>query len=379
MEILIILELHFSSLNRYQVPLTLFHTVRFPFKKVFLIFFIIYASLTLISVVTADAFPKAFRPDLYRTYSFYLRQLVSLVFHTCFYYYAFNQYYSLFSVKKGVSAVLISIGLLMGVYILYLVAYEAIFEIKQSLEGMKIGLTTLIISYLLSLFFTMGIGIMVAYITYLLDEKKQRKILEEQKVKLEVEKTHANLNFLKAQINPHFLHNTLNFLYAKSIPYSAELSEGILTLSDIMRYALSESNIKDGKAALKDEIEHVRNVIKIHQLRYSNTLQVNFEVNGVINGTTIIPFVLITIVENAFKHGELKNAEAPIDLKLSVKDNTLLFYCRNKKKTGPKELSTGIGLDNIKKRLDLAYPGNYHFDIKDEPEFYTTQLTIHTL
>ena len=198
-------------------------------------------------------------------------------------------------------------------------------------------------------------------------------------MQLEVEKSSANLNFLKAQINPHFLHNTLNFLYAKSLPYSPELSEGILTLSDIMRYALSEGNARDGKAPLKDEIEHVWNVIKINQLRFSNKLNVEFIVTGLVDGVTIIPFVLITIVENAFKHGDLKTEAHPIEIKLEVYNNSLKFRCRNKKKNGPKELSTGVGLDNIRKRLDLAYGNNYHFDVKDEPDFYTTQLTIDKL
>src|SRR5438046_5735973 len=100
-----------------------------------------------------------------------------------------------------------------------------------------------------------GTSLLLAYLTYLRDEKKRQQVLEEQKLQLEIEKSSANLNFLKAQINPHFLHNTLNFLYAKSLPYSSELSEGILTLSDIMRYALGQGNEKDGKAPLKDEIE----------------------------------------------------------------------------------------------------------------------------
>ncbi|HEY0751412.1 MAG TPA: histidine kinase, partial [Chitinophagaceae bacterium] len=237
----------------------------------------------------------------------------------------------------------------------------------------------LIFSYILSTVFYLGISLLISYFFFLRDEKKQRKILEEQKMQLEVEKSQANFNFLKAQINPHFLHNTLNFLYAKSLPYSQELSEGILTLSDIMRYALSEGNAKDGKAPLADEIEHVRNVIKINQLRFSNNLKVNFEVNGVLNGATIIPFVLITLVENAFKHGDLKSPEAPIDIKIDKEGSTLYFYCKNKKKTGPKELSTGIGLDNIKKRLDLAYGNNYSFNVKEDTEFYITELTINPL
>jgi len=227
--------------------------------------------------------------------------------------------------------------------------------------------------------FYSGMAILNAYVFYLADLRKRQKVLEEQKMQLEVEKSSANLNFLKAQINPHFLHNTLNFLYAKSLPYSPELSEGILTLSDIMRYALSEGNARDGKAPLKDEIEHVWNVIKINQLRFSNTLNVEFTVNGQMDGLSIIPFVLITIVENAFKHGDLKNQQAPIEIEIHVEKNRLKFRCRNKKKSGPKELSTGVGLDNIRKRLDLAYGENYHFDIKDDQGFYTTELTIDKL
>jgi LytS/YehU family sensor histidine kinase len=223
------------------------------------------------------------------------------------------------------------------------------------------------------------VSYLFAYITVLREALKQKRILEAQKLLLESQISQANFNFLKAQINPHFLHNTLNFLYAKSLPYSSELSEGILTLSDIMRYALSQGNQKDGKAPLKDEIEHVNNVIKVNQLRYSNQLKVNVEISGTVNAVMIIPFVLITLVENAFKHGDLKNQDYPIEIKLNVKGTKLYFYCRNKKKTGPKQLSTGIGLENIKTRLGLSYGDTYKFIVKDDPEFYTTELTIDEL
>ena len=133
------------------------------------------------------------------------------------------------------------------------------------------------------------------------------------------------------------------------------------------------------KAPLKDEIEHVNNVIKISQLRYSNQLKVNFDVSGEVEGAMIVPFVLITLVENAFMHGDLKNPDHPIDIKLEVNRNRLFFYCRNKKRVGPKQLSTGIGLDNIKKRLDLAYGDQYKFRVSDEAEFYTAELNIDKL
>lgn len=223
------------------------------------------------------------------------------------------------------------------------------------------------------------VSFLFAYFTYVRESLKQRRILEAQKLQLEAQISQANFNFLKAQINPHFLHNTLNFLYAKSLPYSSELSEGILTLSDIMRYALSKGNQRDGKAPLKDEIEHVHNVIKISQLRYSNTLKVNFDVTGEVEGKLIIPFVLITLVENAFMHGELKSQEYPLDIKLEVKGNTIFFVCRNKKRSGPKQPSTGLGLENIKKRLELAYGDKFKFNVRDDAEFYTAELNIYEL
>lgn len=309
-------------------------------------------------------------------------QALNIGFFSVFYYITLHLFYRLFAARQKhyafIKPVLLAL-LLMAVFY----AFSLFLFAKQQLTvtgsnyrlepQMTVGL--MVFSFVMAALFSTGSSLLLAYLRYLRDDKKQRKVLEEQKMQLEVEKSQANFNFLKAQINPHFLHNTLNFLYAKSLPYSSELSEGILTLSDIMRYALGPA-ATDGKVPLKDEIEHVRNVIKINQLRFSNNLAVQFEVNGLANGAMIVPFVLITLVENAFKHGDLKSPDAPIVAKLNIGDGILNFYCRNKKKAGPKELSTGIGLDNIKKQLDLTYRKNYSLNVKDEAEFYTTELTI---
>jgi LytS/YehU family sensor histidine kinase len=308
------------------------------------------------------------------TLSTLINQLVTFVFIVFYYYFTLNTFYRLIQEKKSAVHYIRFCAIVIAVLILFYITSFTF--LKEEKIGEKLTTNLLLFSYTLSTIFYISVSLLVAYLTYLRDEKKGRKVLEEQKLQLEVEKSAANFNFLKAQINPHFLHNTLNFLYAKSLPYSPELSEGILTLSDIMRYALSEGNARDGKAPLKDEIEHVRNVIKINQLRFSNNLNVQFEVEGVVNGATIIPFVLITLVENAFKHGDLKSIEHPIHIKLTIDPARTYFYCYNKKQTGNKELSTGIGLDNIKKRLDLAYGKNYSLIIKDEDQFYTTELTI---
>ncbi|HEY1111991.1 MAG TPA: histidine kinase [Chitinophagaceae bacterium] len=354
---------------------------RYGFWKVFWVLLGLYLLLAFIGVITISVTPAAAKEievqEIFSLYHF-LTQAISLSFSVVFYYFAMNAYYRLIEERKP-TIDYIRVSVLWAVILtLYYIGY---YQLQDFDEKVKQQLTTglMIMSIAFSSLFKIGTALIIPYFTYLSDERKQRKVLEEQKLQLEVEKSQANFNFLKAQINPHFLHNTLNFLYSKSLPYSAELSEGILTLSDIMRYALSAGNTKDGKALLKDEIEHMRNVIKINQLRFSNSLYVEFEVEGVVNGATIIPFVLITLVENAFKHGDLKSPEHPIRIRLVVEGKTLRFYCRNRKKQGPKELSTGIGLENIKNQLHLAYGKNYTFKVKEDDEFYTTELTINQL
>ena len=355
---------------------------RFQFWRVFWVVLAIYIFFMLVGIAFASLAPTDKPHDWSRMmrWQFVVSQLFSFLFSAVFFYYTLNGFYKRFAEKSAAFSFL-KLGLIASFFLaaysvgsFYFLSGED--EMKAQLEGKQIPIGLLVLSFAFSIVFQLGFSLLASYLTYLRDERKQRKILEAQKMQLEIEKSQANFNFLKAQINPHFLHNTLNFLYAKSLPYSPELSEGILTLSDIMRYALSEGNAKDGKAPLKDEIEHVRNVIKINQLRFSNNLNVQFDVQGVVNGATIIPFVLITLVENAFKHGDLKSNAAPITIKATVENGQLYFYCRNKKKTGPKELSTGIGLDNIKKRLELAYQKDYSLDVKDEGDFYTTELTI---
>ena len=371
-----------------KIP-SLLHRRRFAFKRVFWVtlgFTIFFQIVGLIFMYMSPAMNTA--PNWQKIVSWKngVNQLISLLFYALFYFVTLNMFYRLFAGKHKTDRFIrpVVIGLLiLGAYFAASFWFLRLAKLEITFNDTKVTpdltLQILLFSYLVTSLFTIGVSMALAYLIYLRDERKQRKVLEEQKMQLEVEKTQANLNFLKAQINPHFLHNTLNFLYAKSLPYSAELSEGILTLSDIMRYALGPA-ARDGKVALKDEIEHVRNVIKINQLRFSNNLKVTFDVNGVVNGATTIPFLLITIVENAFKHGDLKSTEHPIEIKLEMlPGDRMRFFCRNKKKMGPKEISTGIGLDNIQKQLDLTYGRNYLLNVKDEAEFYTTELTINAV
>lgn len=184
----------------------------------------------------------------------------------------------------------------------------------------------------------------------------------------------ANLAFLKSQINPHFLFNSLNFLYAQVYPYSERAAQGILLLSDTMRYALHEDS--NGKVLLTQEVKHLHNYILLNQLRFNNSLRIDFEVLGSPHFLLIIPLVLITFVENCFKHGELADAAHPLVIRLTLVQNQLTFLTHNKKRHGPKEKSTGIGLANTRKRLALMYPGRHTLATTDDPDFYTCHLTL---
>lgn len=204
--------------------------------------------------------------------------------------------------------------------------------------------------------------------------EKQRREQEQQLRAAETGLIQANLDFLKSQINPHFLFNSLNFLYAQVYPHSESAAKGILLLSDTMRYALHEDN--NGKVMLTQEVQHVHNYIAINQLRFNNELQVNFEIEGNIHFLMILPLVLITFVENCFKHGELADPANPLTIRLRVIHQHLTFHTGNKKRHGPKEKSTGIGLANTKKRLDIVYKDRYSLTVSDEPNWYTCDLTI---
>jgi two-component system, LytTR family, sensor kinase len=355
---------------------------RYSFKKVFIwvgIINVVFVGIALALIYYVKQPYQAFNMQEFSLPRYIVRVLAGMVFQSIFDYFALNVFYRLLTRKASWKEYLLPILALMGgCFVYYFIS-----DVTTGKEEFKIviDITMKVFSYGLSSIFQIGLPLIIAAVTRQLDEKKwqgqNQKILEQRTFQLEKEKMQADYLFLKAQINPHFLHNTLNFLYARSLPYSSELSEGILTLSEIMRYSLDKEEDEDGKVLLSKEIEHVHHIIKIQQLRFGNSLQVIFTLRGDPAGHRILPFILITLAENAFKHGDLKSTDSPVRLELDIStDGRLHFFCSNKKKTGPKELSTGIGLDNTRKRLELSYGENYSLYIKDQRELFTVDLII---
>lgn len=236
------------------------------------------------------------------------------------------------------------------------------------------------VGFFFTLYFLVLVLLSFVYWAIKIANKKNKELLATQKQLQEFEndKNEAEKKFLQSQINPHFLYNTLNYFYSKSLTLSPELADSILLLSDIMRYSLELKENKHGMVLLYKEIEHIRNMIRINQYRFSNKLQVQFTLAGKPDDVCIAPLVLITFVENAFKHAELLDINNPLLIKLDITatNQQISFVVSNKKKKGPKEQGTGIGIDNARRRLDFIYAKNYELTIKDEPGFYHASLTL---
>ncbi len=202
--------------------------------------------------------------------------------------------------------------------------------------------------------------------------------LEARKREIENEKLYAELNFLRAQINPHFLFNTLNNLYYLAYSKSDNTTEVISKLSQMMRYMIYESNHE--KVLLSKEIEYMQNYISLEQLRLNNEVPIRFTVEGDTENIWIAPLILITFLENAFKHGVTnKAANAWINILIRMEGKQCLYRVENSKVPAAKdsrEGKSGIGLQNVKRRLELSYPGQYRLKVNDATDRYSVELDI---
>lgn len=197
---------------------------------------------------------------------------------------------------------------------------------------------------------------------------------EQENEVLRQEVTRAELAFLKSQINPHFLYNSLNYIYSLAIPVSEKLSTAVLHLSDLMRYTLKES--PDGKVKLEQEVTYIENYIELFKMRFAPEFYVNFKAEGVDADQTVASLILIPFVENAFKHGVVNDAGRPVRIRLSVLGNRLTFTVSNTINRSQKDHSSGVGLTNIKRRLELLYPGQHELLISENGQTYKTTLNI---
>ncbi|TBO41177.1 sensor histidine kinase [Pedobacter kyonggii] len=191
--------------------------------------------------------------------------------------------------------------------------------------------------------------------------------------KLKEEVVKAELLFLKSQINPHFLYNTLNYVYSLAIPVSDKLANAVLRLSDLMRYTLNDS--PDGKVSLEKEVEYLESYIALFKMRFEPKFYVDFTTEGIAN-QKIASLILIPFVENALKHGVVNDEAQPVRIKLKVQNKRLSFEVSNKISHAQKDHSSGVGMVNIHRRLDLIYPEKHELLISNNGNTYKSTLIL---
>jgi two-component system, LytTR family, sensor kinase len=201
-------------------------------------------------------------------------------------------------------------------------------------------------------------------------------LLQIQYEKTKRRQVEAELKLLQSQVNPHFLFNTLNNIYAQNMVNQEDANEMILQLADLMRYQIESS--KKNAVKIDDEIEFLENYIALEKKRSTDRIKVSFAVEKADNLTMYIPPMLfIPFIENAYKHGISAQGESFIDIMLHINEQSIVFKMQNTMPVQKQIIkSTKTGLDNIKKRLDLLFPNKHKLDIKAEHQIYNVQLDI---
>lgn len=199
-----------------------------------------------------------------------------------------------------------------------------------------------------------------------------RQIISKQEI--EAEKNKAELALYKAQINPHFLFNTLNAIYGLVITKSEKTESALMKFSNILRYMYAHTNSLT--IPVSSEIDYIRQYVDLQSMRLNHHTRVEFEVHAEERDVQIPPMILITFVENAFKYGSSSDEDCHIVIRIDVKDGVLRFETENAVMKTPPPNEPAIGIENCRKRLEMLYPGRFTLEITERNRKFRTRLTI---
>ncbi|MCX6242914.1 MAG: histidine kinase [Bacteroidetes bacterium] len=245
----------------------------------------------------------------------------------------------------------------------YLVHYD-ITKLKVGREWIFDDIRLIIIFFIYSLLIRLAIN-------WYENQKLQADFINQKQV--------SELALLRSQVNPHFFFNTLNNIYSLVYQKSDDAPEAVMKLSSIMRYMLYDATTD--KVLLEKEIEYLKSFIELEKLRLRNKEFVSLDINGSAEGLTIAPMLLIPFVENAFKHASRTVPAPGIIVRLDIRPIEIKFEVKNfirKNQQAPTDQQGGIGLSNIRRRLELLYPQKYSLDIKPDGDVFCVKLIIRT-
>ncbi len=230
---------------------------------------------------------------------------------------------------------------------------------------------------LLLVFLVSGVVSFVTLLNHNFQTISKNKELQNKILETQLQLKEQELHYLKMQIHPHFLFNTLNTIYGFAMKQSVQTPEIILKLSNLLDYILYQVN--KPRVSLREEVLHIREYIELEKIRFKDSLKVEFSADEIDEATEIAPMLLIPFVENAFKHGNLIDGYLQIKVEVKLQNKNLHFIIGNTYLNQEEERNGGIGLKNIQKRLELNYKGNFSLKSKVENDWYFSTLIINDL
>jgi len=265
-------------------------------------------------------------------------------------------YFSVFSIFRNKKILLYStLLILLTVGVLY------------TINNQSLAYSTVFVSYLI----TWGIvgGLFRFFVDWLNKDKVQ--------LQLSRQNLQSELALLRTQINPHFLFNSLHNIDTLILVNPEKASDSLIKLSDLMRYTLYDADTEF--IELSKEIDYINKYINLQELRLTNKNLISFTVDGSVENIKVAPMLFISFIENAFKHATDKDAEAGISIQFKITDHRILFNVTNAfdaTKHRVKDETSGIGLENVKRRLELIYPNTHKLNISTTGNQYKVELTI---
>jgi sensor histidine kinase YesM len=315
-----------------------------------------------------------FSPDIHHSLSYYFDALsishyilFPAVFY-CNYFFILPSFYKPNKIAKAWLAwILLLLAFILIRYLFQEVLFLKWFGVKNYSDDTTIGF------YIYDNIYFGGLLIVMSFLFWIVDDNIKT---QKEKYTLLEEKRSAELAFLKNQVNPHFIFNTLNNIYSLVSSKSDKALPSIEKLSHLMRYMYKESEA--GQVSLQREIEYINSFIELQSIRLSNQNSIQFQFEGTIGDQTIAPLLLIPFIENMFKHGVLNNPEKPLQIKITLHNDSLNLTTSNHINKNNKDSASGIGLNNVKKRLSLLYP-HHILNVLHDENIYQCNLQLNLL
>ena len=281
--------------------------------------------------------------------------------------------------KKYVRFALYSVyTLIVSAYLIELAIFAA-FMFLSDLSISNMPLMSRNFAFILILvYLVVGLVSFVSLLNYNFQTISKNKELQNKILETQLQIKDQELSYLKKQIHPHFLFNTLNTIYGFALKQSKDTPEIILKLSNLLDYILYQVN--KPKVSLQEEILHIKEYIELEKIRFQDTLKISFKTENISAEKQIAPMLLIPFVENAFKHGNLIDGYLKVDIMVTLNENRFTFHIKNTcLDTNATNNENGIGLENIKKRLNLLYVANHELIMEKKENWFNVNLTIFNL